>query len=299
MKLRNIKWKGIFCLFLLNVILSCGGGSSSVIEKTNGDNNGKIRDSFFEVHLEPLNANEDMFNVLLEFVDSAAQYNIKLTLLFTPQWVEMILSDADKIDLLSQWRENGHEVGGHHHGPGVCPWDGYTNLDVNSQEFKNRQNNVPCPESVREQEEYLGDMDDYMNLLSNLGSIKTVTMSDADVDWPEGAVYSAGGRRLIEAISEPELVIYNGLEVYKLSSAPLKSEETVLEELITVDDLKNEYLSEKEGKFGLNSHAADYKQNPDLYKEWFEFLNKQDPGMDHAGTISRIVEESSKSTEEP
>ncbi|HDZ00775.1 MAG TPA: hypothetical protein ENH52_04855 [Nitrospirae bacterium] len=28
MKLRNIKWKGIFCLFLLNVILSCGGGSN-------------------------------------------------------------------------------------------------------------------------------------------------------------------------------------------------------------------------------------------------------------------------------
>ncbi len=280
------------------MVLGCGDSSSSSVRgKTNGDNNGKIRDSFFEIHLEPLNANKDMFNALLEFVDLADRYNIKLTLLFTPPWMEMIISDGNKIDLLSQWQENGHEVGGHHHGPSVCPWDGYTDLDVNSQEFKNRQNNVPCPESVRGQEEYLGDMDDYISLLSDLGQTRTLTMSDEDVDWPEGALYSAGGRRLQKAISEPELVIYNGREVYKLSSAPLKPGETVLGELITVDDLENEYLSEKEGKFGLNAHAADYKQNPDLYKEWFEFLNKQDPGMKNARTISRIVEESSKSTE--
>ncbi len=288
MTLKKISWKGIFCLFSLSVIMNCGGGSRSIGGETPGD---KVRVSFFEVHLEPQNANEDMFNTLMEFVDLADQYNIKLTLLFTSQWAEMILSDGHKINLLSQWQENGHEMGGHHHGASVCPWDGYTDLDVNGVEFMDRQNEVPCPEAVRDQEIYLGNMDDYMNLLSNLGSIKTVTMSDADVDWPEGAVYSAGGRRLIEAISEPQLVMYNGRQVYKLSSAPLKSTSTVLGELITINDLKIEYLSEKEGVFGVVAHAVDYKNDPDLYLQWFQFLSQNDPGMSSAMTISQMIEQ--------
>ncbi|HDZ77202.1 MAG TPA: hypothetical protein ENH41_03870 [Candidatus Omnitrophica bacterium] len=251
------------------------------------------RISFFEVHMEPSNANDDTFDALTEFVNLADRYNVKLTLLFTPQWAEMILKDSKKLGLLDQWKQDGHGIGGHHHGPSTCPWDGYTNLDPNSQEFKNRQNKVPCPKPVRAKEKYLGNMDDYMELLSNLGQIKTVTMSDADVDWPNGAVYSGGGRRLERAISQPELKIFNGQKVYQITIAALLARRSVVTGLlITVDDLKNEYLSEKEGVFGVGAHAMDYKEAPNLYKQWFELLNEQDPKMSHAMTISQIIEAS-------
>ncbi|HDY75539.1 MAG TPA: hypothetical protein ENH49_03350 [Candidatus Marinimicrobia bacterium] len=107
-----------------------------------------VRDSFFEVHLEPRNANDDAFNSLNELVDAADGYGAKLTLLFTPPWAEMILSDDAKLNLITRWKQNGHEIGGHHHGPSVCSWDGYTNIDVNGDDFESRQGKVPCPENV-------------------------------------------------------------------------------------------------------------------------------------------------------
>ena len=249
----------------------------------------KPRISFFEVHLEPGNAKGEMFNALRELVDLADQYKVKLTLLFTPQWVEMILEDDKKISMVHKWQQNGHEIGGHHHGPSVCSWDGYTNLDPASQEFKNRQNKVPCPKFVRAKEKYLGNMDDYMKLLSKLGQIKTITMSDEDVDWPEGPVYAAGGRCLRNAISKPRLVTFNGRQIYKLSSVTFLAKKTVLGQLITIDALKNEYLSYKEGVFGINGKIG-IKNNINLYRQWFEFLREQDPEMGQAKTISEILE---------
>jgi hypothetical protein len=248
-------------------------------------------DSFFEVHLEPGNANDEMFDALRGLVNLADSYNVKLTILFTPQWAEMILKNNKKLSLVRQWAEEGHEIGGHHHGPSVCPWDGYTNLQYNSIEFKNRQNKVPCPEFVRKQEMYLGDMQDYMELLNKLGKIKTITMSDEDIDWPEGALYSGGGRTLEGAVSNPRKVVFNGHTVYKLSSVPLKSSRTAFGERISIEEIKREYLSNREGIFGVNAHAVDYKNNPELYKQWFEFLKKQDPTMRHSKTISEIMGE--------
>jgi hypothetical protein len=246
----------------------------------------KTRDSFFEVHLEPSNANDEMFNTLTEFVSLADQYKVKLTLLFTPPWAEMVLKDQNKLSLLNKWKQNGHEMGGHHHGPSTCPWDGYTNLKYNGIEFKKRQNRVPCPEFVRKQERYLGDMQDYMELLNKLSQIKTITMSDEDVDWPEGALYAGGGRTLEGVISNPSTIIFNGYNVYKLTSVPLKSSKTASGEKISIEEIKNEYLSNKEGVFGVNAHAVDYKNNPNLYKQWFKFLKEQES---KSKTISQII----------
>ncbi|NIA29626.1 MAG: T9SS type A sorting domain-containing protein [Actinobacteria bacterium] len=267
-------------------------------DKEQQEGRSKPRISFFEVHLEPANANDGMFNALSNFVNLADQYKVKLTLLFTPPWAGMILEDSMKSSLLNQWRQNGHEIGGHHHGPSVCPWDGYTNLEVNGEEFEIRQNKVPCPEIVRAQEKYLGDMNDYMELLNGLGTIKTVTMSDEDVDWPAGAVYAAGGRKLQDAISKPRLVTFNGQQVCKLSSVTFLAKETVLGELITIEDLKNEYLSSKDGIFGING-KINSEDNLNLYRQWFEFLQEQNPEMKYAKTVSRIIQDLAKYKDSP
>ena len=249
------------------------------------------RDSFFEVHMEPSTANEETFNELINFVDLADEYGVKLTLLFTPPWAEMIIGDNGKHQKLIQLKINGHEVGAHHHGPNVCPWDGYTDLDINSQEFKDEQNKVPCPNAVRNQEVYLGDMNDFMGVLNQLGSIKIMTPSNPSTDWTEGPIYMAGGTDIDNAISNPELFNYKGYSVYRVSSVPL--EDKILPrtgEKIELEEIEEEYLSDKRGIFGVVAHPVDYKNSPELYKGWFEFLDEQDSEMKHAKTISQVIE---------
>ena len=79
----------------------------------------------------------------------------------------------------------------------------------------------------------------------------------------------------------------------------LKPSKIVHGESISIDDLKNKYLSDKEGIFGVNAHAVDYKNNPNLYKQWFKFLNEQDLRMTSVLTISRIIESYLESIEKP
>ncbi|NOX89555.1 MAG: hypothetical protein GXO77_11055, partial [Calditrichaeota bacterium] len=51
---------------------------------------------------------------------------------------------------------------------------------------------------------------------------------------------------------------------------------------------KDEYLSDKEGVFGING-KINSEDNITLYKEWFEFLNEQDPEMKYSKTVSQII----------
>ncbi len=257
----------------------------------------KTRVSFFEVHLEPRNANDDMFRALTDFVNLADQYKVKLTILFSPQWAEMVLKDAQKLAFVHHWQQNGHEIGGHHHAASHCSWDGYTNLVYGSPEFKQSQALWNCPKFERAQDKYLGTMEDYMKVLRRLAAIKTITMNDEDIDWSGGVFYAAGGLHIQEAISWPRVVNFNGYQVYKITSAPLIAEKRAVAKiaaigrLITLQDLKNAYLSDRQGIFGVVAHDQDYDANPGLYKEWFEFLKEQNPEMSHAKTVSRAIEE--------
>lgn len=178
------------------VIIAAGIGAFVIFQKPALPKSKTERDYFFEVHMEPQNAvkesSENSFNELSEFVGLANSYSIKLTILFTPQWINTLLNDSKKIGKMDEWRKQGHEIGGHHHGPTICPWDGYTNLDIASQEFKDRQKRVPCPKTIRADEKYFGDMDDYLKVIRKIGEIKTITMSDEDVDCPSENIYSAG-----------------------------------------------------------------------------------------------------------
>ena len=67
------------------------------------------------------------FFKLKQMIDTATAYNVPLTMEFSPDWVQMILSDPSKLNLVRQWQQWGHEVAGHHHGIFHCVWDGYTN----------------------------------------------------------------------------------------------------------------------------------------------------------------------------
>ncbi|MBP7216793.1 MAG: hypothetical protein KBA46_05855 [Candidatus Omnitrophica bacterium] len=246
------------------------------------------RQSFFEIHMEPTTATERMFSQLRKLVSYADQYGIKTTLLFTPQWVEMILKDSSKMNQIKAWRGEGHEIGGHHHALSeidrtMCVWDGYTNLEINKSDLLKIKEK--CTEEkpvllqywnrLLEDSKYPQTMNQYMSVLSKLGDIKTVTMSGGAIDWPDGPVCEGGGRRLETAISLPRTIMLNNHPVTKLGGVALLPRGDSLRRSASLAQLKQEYLSTKEGIFGVVIHPDDFVQDPDLYKQWFEFLREQ------------------------
>ncbi len=90
--------------------------------------------SFFVIHCDPGYATPIYWNTLTKMIDSANYYNVPLTLEFSPQWVNMILSDQNKITRVRSWQQAGHEVAGHHHGIYHCMWDSLTNYPIDSIE---------------------------------------------------------------------------------------------------------------------------------------------------------------------
>jgi hypothetical protein len=53
---------------------------------------------------------EESFNYLTEMVQSADEYNIKLTFIFSAQWTEYIAANSGRLAMLNEWKENGHEA---------------------------------------------------------------------------------------------------------------------------------------------------------------------------------------------
>lgn len=282
------------CLRLLNEAVNLlESGSTPIVEPIRT----KIeRYYFYEVHMEPGNENSEMFNELEKFVNLADKYKIKLTLLFTPQWAEMILADSKKLSKLNQWKSQGHEIGGHHHGPNIWTWDGYSNLSIKEiDEIRASRPRIPKEkvQDILSQEKYRGNMKDFVNLLNKLvgGKIKVITMSNEHQDWPDGIPYAAGGNFIKEAVSIPRKVNFSSHDVIKVTSASFLARHSIRTGLqITVEQLKDRFLSSEQGIFGVVSHEMDYKENPHIYEEWFKFLNSQDPLGKHSKTISEIIE---------
>ena len=255
---------------------------------------GEERDFFYEIHMEPGTANKEMFEELKKFVKLADTYNIKLTLLFTPQWAEMILDDPEKTKIINSWKNEGHEIGGHHHGPNVWPWDGYS--DLNSEEIdkvRAARPQIPVAQEVAKKEKYLGNMQSFMTLLNRLAGekIKVITMSNEIQDWPDGVPYAAGGRHLVEALSIPRKVAFRGHQVVKVSSVTFKPGKIVeYNEEITLQQMKDKFLSSQPGIFGTVSHPEDYKKDPQMYENFFKFLHSIDQSGKHSKTVTQIIE---------
>ncbi len=88
--------------------------------------------SFFVIHCDPGYADNIHWNTLNRMADSASFYGVPLTMEFSPQWVDMILSDQNKINLIRTWQQKGHEIAGHHHSIYHCMWDSLTNYPDDS-----------------------------------------------------------------------------------------------------------------------------------------------------------------------
>jgi hypothetical protein len=167
--------------------------------------------SCFVIHCEPTRANEPMFDALVELVETASSYHVRLTIDVAPQWAEMILADPAKVSSVASWVDAGHEIGCHHHPywstkDRPASWDGYTNTPV-----------ADLP--LRDREQRLGDMEDYMKLLNALSGVRTSACMGLEAerdraDWPCQLRYGTVGYSLDDAVSEPQLALYGDCAVY-------------------------------------------------------------------------------------
>ena len=236
----------------------------------------------FVVHCEPRNADEESLLQLREMVIKADQHQVKLTIDFTPPWVEMILTDTLFFGWAIAWNEAGHELGAHHHPYWVSKergthWDGYTN--------------TPQEDLLDDDaEDYLGDMDDYLALLNQLPGTRTsgtlgLGYAGDELDWPQDLLYSAKGHAYDEIVGQPELVDYDGHEVWQMNHGLFWNAPPSLIEAAYhgagPDDI-----------FAVVTHVSNYEESAEsaqAVEDFFTFLGNEDPSGDSLVTVTQAI----------
>ena len=236
----------------------------------------------FIVHCEPKNADGGSLFRLREMVQKADEHQVKLTIDFTPPWVEMILNDSLFLGWAIDWNEAGHELGAHHHPYWVSTergthWDGYTN--------------TPQEDLLDDDaEDYLGDMDDYLTLLNQLPGTRTsgtlgLGYAGDELDWPQDLLYSAEGHAYDEIVGQPELVEFDGHEVWQMShglfwSAPPSLIESAYH-AAGPDDI-----------FAVVTHVSNYEESVEsvqAVEDFFSFLAAEDPSGESLVTVTQAM----------
>ncbi|MFA6527975.1 MAG: DUF2334 domain-containing protein [Candidatus Gracilibacteria bacterium] len=225
------------------------------------------------IHMEPGTDPEEQKNLtnpetywsnLVSLVETADQYDIKLTLLFNPQWAEYILKDSTKLTLLREWEADGHEIGYHQHEPSKgSNWNGYTNIKKYETETS-----------------YEGTIDDAMELLTQLpanGKIYTAGMSGTDeereYDWPIDIPYRVDGVTSDEILNEPTTETIREQTIWHISHSifiPGEKESTLENIEKTMDEAKSGQV------IGIVFHAQNFTdQTKSDYEKLFALFGEK------------------------
>ena len=253
----------------------CSGGETSPTQ--NG-----IPSSVFVVHCEPTKANENMWAELFKLVSMADTYAVPLTIDFTAQWAEMILADQSKLNQVSSWLDNGHEIACHHHAywgtkERGSTWDGYTNTPLDEID----------PQDLGQ---YKGNMEDYLSILNALpgsrtsGCLGCTAHPQDEKDWPCQIQLGTEGHSLEDAVSQPHQVTIGECQVTQIGHALIVSQgEGTLAELYTNTNPNT--------VFGVVGHVFNYAEFPIVFEEWFKFLHAQDSSGESRFTVSDLLED--------
>ena len=235
----------------------------------------------------------DSYHILRRMVTKADRYNIRLTLMFSPQWADHIAASEDRLREVAGWKATGHEIAGHHHSIQHGNWDGYTNFTRQEAETARlRRGQKP--------EEYRGTLADFMESLRRL---------DPEVDC--GCMNDEGNKRAL-----PDDVVVDTCSGFANFGQPGRSVSDTLPE-----KGKNEYISVGEangidrkwlchaqtttpqraqgamkvfagmesGVYGSVNHSSAWEQAS--FDAWLDFLHEQDPKGAKSRTVSEVIEE--------
>jgi hypothetical protein len=222
---------------------------------------------------------EYFWPTVIDLVEKSNEYGFKLTLAFTPQWGEFVARDAVRLNLVRQWKAQGHEIGFQHHAITHVDWDGYSN----------------GPDAVN-YPLYLGSVNDGFSSVAALASpdnIISSTTGSLPFDFPSlmtspTLIYGEGNAH----DSYPQLVTAPTETVRSL--APIRSRPLIGQierdliqltirvfstamDTLSVDDalpvLQEQYRNMHEDEvFGIVWHEFDYLQRKDAYIQWFDFI---------------------------
>jgi len=230
---------------------------------------------FTAIHCDPCEPYN--FPLLETLVDSAEYYNVTLTLQFTPQWADSILTIPQRKNLLKIWQSHGHEIALHHHGLGARNyWDGYTNTPDPDSILQAGHN----PDSLK------GSMEEFYNLLKFIsGDSLILTFGCGDTtDWIDGIPFQNDGN-LVEHTGLPMTTHnYNGNIVKRIGQVYLGTNKT-LEDLqfLYQKNIANDTLA-----IGAVFHVHNFASSQELYMNWFKFL--KDKKNNNVRQICRFLE---------
>lgn len=244
---------------------------------------------FIAIHCEPKSerAIPDNYLILQEMVAYADEYNMKLTIMFTPQWADYIVADSTRLDEVQAWMANGHEVAAHHHSIFHGSWDGYT--DFSQEEVEAEGNNYRW---------YLGTLNDYMDALYRVNpELRSGCVNDEQNKqvMPDAIVYDTCSgfgnmgepeQRLRDGGAEKGINEYvtvgtvNGIQRTWLThfQVPLSPQDA----MAAIDSMDG-------GIYGVATHAIPNQDRP-LYL-YMDFLHERDPEGARSRTVETAIEE--------
>jgi len=241
-----------------------------------------IKTAFISIHMEPgsnpstTEYPELHWPDLVSLIALADEYNIKLSLVFNPQWAVYILDDEEKLALLRSWEVAGHEIGLHHHGPHHGSWNGYTDQEEYKDDLK-----------------YIGSGEDMMSLLNQLPASGQILVAgiggeeDVDLDWPDGVIYETDGGAdgAADILSNPTKNVYNGHTVISLRHAQYQ----VGKMSLSLGEIAS-YLEESQSEkyMGIVFHEKNYAKDPAKIEQLFQLFQDHDVEVK---TVQSIMKE--------
>jgi hypothetical protein len=221
---------------------------------------------------------EFFWPTVIKLVDKANEYGFKLTLAFTPQWGAFIAKDSACLNLVRQWKAQGHEIGFQHHAVTHVDWDGYANIYSKGTDTVN--------DAL-----YLGPVNDGLSYVATLASpddIISSTTGSLPFDFPslmtsptlvygegnaEDSYYELGTPRSLVPVRSRPII---GEIPRDLIHLTIRVFSTVMHNM-PVDDalpkLQDQYRNMPEDEvFGIVWHEYDYYKREDAYIQWFEFI---------------------------
>ncbi|MFH0893275.1 MAG: T9SS type A sorting domain-containing protein [Bacteroidota bacterium] len=213
---------------------------------------------FTAIHCDPTEPNN--FPNLEKLVDSANAYNIKLTLQFTAPWVDSITPYPARLNAISTWHSQGHEIAMHHHDI-IHPmsWDQYSNHSMYSIDT-----------AGWDTLQYMGDIELLYSLIQSITGttqIRTIGNSDS-VDLPLNCIFQTNGILLADGFSNPVAYNYLGKDYCRVGY-------TFINNMSVENSIENLYPSMTSfSSLGVVFHVFNFASNPAPAMKWFRFINQ-------------------------
>jgi hypothetical protein len=290
------RWAALVSLALMTAATCCGAAEQQE-KKTS------IPWYFIAIHNEPFNHEqnrfftEESYRILTKMIAKADECDIKLTLMFAPQWADYLLADKERAAALARWKESGHEIAAHHHSVGHGNWDGYSALPKSEAEAARAKAGGHDFQACFGAETYYGTLTDLTAKLRRLNpAVKSGCMNDEGRKnaLPDAIIYDTcsgfanyGQPGLFEPDMEASkgrndyvsVGMYNGIERRWLTHHFMKEAQAA----------ENAFSSMRSGVYGTVNHSSPHELQD--FIAYLDFLHQVDPQGKKSRTVSEVIEQ--------